>query len=318
LRKTKVGVIGVGHLGAHHARIYSEIDSAKLVGVSDIDKKRGAGIAEKYGVDFFPRPSDLLEKIDAVSVAVPAESHYEVSREALTMGVHTLVEKPITCTVREADSLIELEKKTGVRLFVGHTERFSSPVVALRDRITKPLFVECHRLSSFGPRGTDVDVVLDLMIHDIDIVLWLVQSHPERVDALGVPVLTEHEDIANARIEFADGCVANLTASRVSREKLRKIRIFQKDEYISIDTPGSSVEICARFSDEKGRPRIRRDLFQVDGDEPLKAELIAFLGEVGGRKKTALATGAEGREALAVALKVLEQMRERRARFDSE
>jgi predicted dehydrogenase len=318
LRKTKVGVIGVGHLGAHHARIYSEIESAKLVGVSDIDYERGAGIAEKYGVDFFPKPSDLLEKTDAVSVAVPAESHYEASSEALIMGVHTLVEKPITCTVREADSLIELGKRTKAKLFVGHTERFSSPVVALRDRITRPLFVECHRLSSFGPRGTDVDVVLDLMIHDIDIVLWLVQSHPERVDALGVPVLTEHEDIANARIEFADGCVANLTASRVSKEKLRKIRIFQRDEYISIDTPGSSVEICARFSDEKGRPRIRRDLFQVDGDEPLKAELIAFLEEVGGRRKTALATGAEGREALAVALKVLEQMRERRARFDSE
>ncbi len=318
MKKTKVGVIGVGHLGAHHARIYSEIEGAKLVGVSDIDVERGAGIARKYGADFFPRSCDLLKKVDAVSIAVPAESHYELSSEALTMGVHTLVEKPVTCTVREADSLVELEKNGRVRLFVGHTERFSSPVVALKDRIDKPLFIECHRLSSFGPRGTDVDVVLDLMIHDIDMVLWLVQSRPERVDALGVPVLTEHEDIANARIEFANGCVANLTASRVSKERLRKIRIFQRDEYISIDTPGSSVEICARFSDEEGRPRIRRDLFQVDGDEPLKAELVAFLAEIGERRKTALATSAEGREALAVALKVLEQMRERRARLESE
>ena len=227
------------------------------------------------------------------------------------------MEKPIACTLEEADAVVQLENKNGARLFVGHTERFSAPMVALRERIRKPLFMECHRLTSYRPRGTDVAVVLDLMIHDIDLVLWLVKDELLRVDAVGVPVLTEHEDIANARVEFASGCVANITASRVSREPLRKIRIFQKNEYISIDSSGKSFEVCTRLPDESGQPRIRREQSGAHGDEPLKAELEAFLLEIGEHRKTALATGREGKEALSVALQVMAQMRERRGRLES-
>lgn len=236
----------------------------------------------------------------------------------MSAGTHTLVEKPITCTVEEADSLVGLAQKNNVKLFVGHTERFSSPMVAVKQRIKHPLFVESHRLTCFGDRGIDVDVVLDLMIHDIDMVLWLAQSKLLMVDAVGVPVLTEHEDIANARMEFANGCVANLTVSRVSKEPLRKTRVFQKDEYISIDSSGSSVEICSRFSGKSDRPSIKREQFVIDGDEPLRAELEAFLFEVSGQRRTVLATGREGREALSVALMILTQMRERRARLESD
>ena len=310
-------MIGVGYLGRHHARIYGQLPGARLVGVCDSDHERGMDVAKEYGTDFFPRRADLLARVDAVSIAVPANGHFELTTDALSRGVHTLVEKPIACTVEEADSLVELQKKVEAKLFVGHSERFSAPMVALRHRIKRPLFVECHRLTSFGQRGTDVAVVLDLMIHDIDMVLWLVGDRLAKVDAVGVPVLTEHEDIANVRLEFANGCVANLTASRVSKESIRKTRIFQRDEYISIDSSGMRAEICARLPDEDGQFEIRREQISINGDEPLRAELEAFLLEVSGRRRTSLATGREGREALAVALGVLSQMRERRSELES-
>lgn len=314
----KVGVIGVGYLGKHHARIYSEIERAQLVGVSDIDEGRGKEIASTYGTQFFSEPADLLERVDAASIAVPSKHHYTLAKEALSKRVHTLVEKPIACSVEEASSLVELARKNGTRLYVGHTERFSPPIVALRERISCPLFIECHRLASFRQRGTDIAVVLDLMIHDIDMVLWLVRSPLEKVDAVGIPVLTEHEDIANARMEFASGCIANLTASRVSKGSLRKIRIFQKNEYISINSPGKSVEIYTRLLGEDGRPQVRREEVEVGGDEPLRAELEAFLEEIGEQEKTNLATGEEGRDALVVAFKILQLIRERRARIGIE
>lgn len=288
-----------------------------MVGVCDLDRDRGNGVASEYGVEFLARSADLLQRVDAVSIAAPANSHFELASEALSNGVHTLVEKPVACTLEEADSLVKLEGSGEANLFVGHSERFSVPMVALRDRIREPLFLECHRLASFGPRGTDVAVVLDLMIHDIDLVLWLVGDRLEKLDAVGVPVLTDYEDIANVRLEFTNGCVANLTASRVSKEPLRKTRIFQRDEYISIDSSRKSVEIYARFPDKDGQFEIRREEFPVGGDEPLKAELRAFLHEVNGQERTSLATGSEGREALAVALGVLEQMRERRRKIES-
>lgn len=315
MEKLRVGVIGVGYLGNHHARIYSEVEGASLAGVSDTNQERGAEVASRYQTQFFPEPADLLQEVQAVSIAVPAQNHYELARNALSAGVHSLVEKPMACTVEEARSLVELSKAGSAKVYVGHTERFSSPIVALRNRIRTPLFIECHRLGTFNPRGTDVTVILDLMIHDIDMVLWLVQSPLQKVDAVGVPVLTELEDIASARMEFANGCIANLTASRVSKDRLRKIRIFQKNEYISIDSPGKSVEICTRVLDEEGRPHVRRDVLEVDGDEPLKAELEAFLVEIGEQKRTALATGEEGRDALEVALRIRELIRERRARM---
>ena len=314
----KVGVIGVGYLGKHHARIYSEIEHAHLVGVSDIDAERGKEVASTYGTQFFPQPADLLGRVDAVSIAVPSKDHYSLAKEALSKRVHTLVEKPIACSVEEADSLVELARKNGTKLYVGHTERFSPPIAALRERINYPLFMECHRLASFEQRGSDIAVVLDLMIHDIDMVLWLVKSPLEKVDAVGIPVLTEHEDIANARMEFASGCIVNLTASRVSKNNLRKIRIFQKNEYISIDSPGNNVEIYTRVLDEDGRPQVRREEVEVEGAEPLRAELEAFIEEVDEEEKTNLATGEEGRDALVVAFKILHLIRERRARVGIE
>jgi predicted dehydrogenase len=318
LSKVRVGVVGVGHLGGIHARVYSELENAALVGVTDTDEKRGREVAARYNTRYFEQPADLLKELDAVSIAVPARRHCDLAKEALSHGVHCLVEKPIACTVREADSMLGLAREKGKKLFVGHVERFSPPMVALKDRIADPLFMECHRLAGFNPRGTDVDVVLDLMIHDIDLLLWLVRSKPEKIDAVGMPVLTQHEDIANARVEFESGCIANLTASRVSKSSVRKMRIFQKSEYLSIDTPGKSVEICRRCLDERGVPRVEREGVQVDGEEPLKAELKAFLQETSKGIQTSLATGEDGRNALVVASRILELIRERRARLESE
>jgi predicted dehydrogenase len=243
MKKLKVGVIGTGYLGKFHAEKYAGMEDAELVGVVDINQNQAVEIAKKHGVHAYFRPEEILGKVDAVSIVVPTPLHYQVSRMFLEHDVDVLIEKPITTTLKEADSLIDLAESRGLIIQVGHMERFNPAVIALEDVLKTPMFIESHRLSQFQPRGTDVDVVLDLMIHDIDIILNLVKSEITNIQAAGIAVITPHGDIANARLEFASGCVANVTASRISLKNERKLRLFQRDAYISVDFANREITV---------------------------------------------------------------------------
>lgn len=306
MKPLRTGVIGVGHLGQHHARLYATLPHSRLVGVVDADPERARVIAERHGVPALPDLAALLSQVEAVSVAVPTSGHHAVVKACLEAGVHVLVEKPIAVTPAEAWELVDLAGKHRRVLQVGHIERFNPVVQALRRHIHRPAFIECHRLSPFGERGTDVDVVLDLMIHDLDMVLSMDPGPVEDIRAAGVPVLTSSNDIANARIEFHSGCVANLTASRVSMTRMRRLRLFQRDAYISMDFQTRHGVICRRT---KGgdRPRIEAEPVQGGDDEPLKLELEAFLqASATGRRPPV--TGEDGAAALDLACRVLEQI----------
>lgn len=298
----KVGVIGVGHLGNIHAKIYKAMKTCSLAGVCDTDKKRLDQVSGELGVPAYADYRDLIGKIDALSVCVPTKLHYKVASEFLHNGAHTLVEKPFTTNLKEADSLIKLAKKKKLTLQVGHIERFNSAFGATAKLIKNPKFIECHRLSQFSNRSLDVGAVLDIMIHDIDIVLGLVSSRVKKIESLGVSVLTQSEDIANARITFRNGCVANLTASRVSDEAMRKIRIFQEDTYISLDYREAKASVYRKL----GSAITREDL-PIEKEEPLQKELEAFVDCVITRKEP-LVSGEVAREALAIALKIQKQI----------
>ena len=298
MKPIRVAVIGVGHLGSIHARIYSQLESAQLVAVCDLDPKRAQTIARQFRCRPVTDFRQLPGEVDAVSVAVPTQEHFPVAKEFLEAGIHTLVEKPITATVREADDLLRLAAASGALLQVGHVERFNAALRRVQDSLSDPRFVEVHRLAPFQPRGTEVGVVLDLMIHDIDLLLGLVRKPVERVDAVGVKVLTPFEDIANARVTFQNGTVANLTASRISKEAMRKFRIFQTDAYISMDFLGQSVDL---FRKENGR--ISHERLAISGEEPLKAELSAFVESIQQRRPPPV-SGREARDALHLALEV--------------
>lgn len=306
----RVGVVGVGHLGCEHARIYASLPDVELVGVSDLDWSRASAVGKRVGVRPYSDHSELLESADAVSVAVPTVDHHALVREALLAGAHVLVEKPITKTIAEAEELVRLAQSRGLVLQVGHVERYNPAVQAMVGRVSRPLFIECHRLSPFGNRGTDVSVVLDVMIHDLDIVLGMVESPVVGIDAIGIPVLSPLEDIANARIEFEGGCIANLTASRVSAEKLRKIRIFQHDSYMSVDYVAQKVKLYRRVQDEAG-PRVVQEDVDVAADEPLRMELISFVESIREGKRP-LVSGWDGKRALEVALRIVDVIRDRR------
>jgi len=303
----RVGVIGVGHLGQHHARLYAALSAARLVGVVDADAGRAKLIAERHGATVFADLAALLAQVEAVSVAVPTSAHYAVVKACLAAGVHVLVEKPIAVTPAEAWELVALARQRKRVLQVGHIERFNPVMQAVRPYIHKPVFIECHRLSPFGERGTDVDVVLDLMIHDLDMVLSLNPGPVEDVRAAGVPVLTSSNDIANARIEFQSGCVANLTASRVSTTRMRRLRLFQRDAYISVDYQTRHGVICRRRAVEGERPKIEAEPVQGNEAEPLKLELEAFLN-AGATGQPPPVTGDDGAAALDLAYRVLDQM----------
>lgn len=313
MKKIKVGVIGVGYLGEHHTRVYQSLTGAELIGVSDTHSARGDEIAKKYGTEFFPNYLDLLEKVEAVSVAVPTLYHFKIAKDVLERNSHLLVEKPIAKTVREAEQLVHLAKRKNLTLLVGHVERFNPALLSVRDEIETPLFIESHRLHQFNARGTDVAVVLDLMIHDLDIVLHFVKSPIRRMDALGIPVLTETEDLANARIEFENGSIANLNASRVSKENQRKIRFYQKNTYISIDTLNRKAEIYQKKDGVEGPAILRRDL-PISEEEPLHLELKSFLNAIDGGPKD-LTTGEEGIIVLKTAYEILKLIQEKRAKM---
>jgi predicted dehydrogenase len=301
----KVAVIGVGHLGKHHARLYAELAGVELVGVVDILKSRAEEIAGLYKTTAYTDYHDLVGKVDAVSLAVPTTDHARLGIELLERGIDVLVEKPIAPSAAEARALIEAAAANKRVLQVGHVERFN-PVVALaREAATKPQFFEIHRLAAFSPRSLDIDVVLDLMIHDIDIVLSLVPAAVREVRAVGIPVLSQRADIANARVEFEDGCVANFTASRVSFEKVRKLRFFQPHDYISVDY---ATQTGTMVSLRMGRVHERK--LEPANEESLKVELQSFADCVATRGTPAV-SGADGLRALELAIRINSAIAER-------
>jgi predicted dehydrogenase len=329
LSKPRVGVIGVGHLGKQHARIYHQMGA--LAGVADADAARAAEIAGPYSVPHYTDYRQLFGKVDAVSIAVPTAGHYEVAKEFLSHGIPALVEKPLTKTIDEGEELCRIAREKKVVLQVGHVERFNPAVTAVLDVIKKPRFIEVHRLSPFRFRSSDIDVVLDLMIHDLDIVLHLTRSPLVRVDAVGMSLLFGKEDMANARLEFEDGCVANLTASRISEKSMRKTRIFSEDCYVTVDTLAKEAWIY-RTTPQLGEALAKlpkdRDLNLADlatipkefysvqevklpEEEPLARELQSFLDAVEHRRE-AVVPGEHGVRAMKAAETILKEMRAHR------
>jgi predicted dehydrogenase len=306
--RLRVAVIGVGYLGQHHARLLSASNDVELVGVVDIKPGRAEEIAAKYSTRSFTASQDVLGQVDAVTIAVPTVAHVPVAMSFIERGVSVLIEKPLAVSVDEADRLIEAAEQYDVTLAVGHTERFNPAVVAALPLVTDPRFVEIHRLGTFPERSLDIDVVFDLMIHDLDLLLAAVHSEVVSVEAVGVNVLTPRTDIANARLRFASGCVANVTASRISRDRVRKVRFFQHDVYVSVDYAAQEVEVY-RLSVPAGgeRPAIQGGKLEIPHEEPLKRELDDFVDAV--RKKRAPGvTGKAGRDALELATRVAEAM----------
>jgi predicted dehydrogenase len=239
----KVGVLGAGHLGKIHLRLLNESNKYELIGFYDPDAITGEAVAEEFGYRYFDNLNNLIAAVEVVDIVTPTLSHYECAKKAMELGKHVFIEKPITNTLKEAETLIALQQKMSVKGQVGHVERFNPAFSAVRDSINNPMFIETHRLAEFNPRGTDVPVVLDLMIHDIDAILSVVDSEVKKISASGVSVISSSPDIANARIAFENGCVANLTASRISLKNMRKSRFFQKDAYISVDFLEKKVEV---------------------------------------------------------------------------
>jgi predicted dehydrogenase len=301
----RAGVIGVGHLGQHHARLYASLPQAQLVGVVDQSVERVQAIAGRHGARVFRTADELLPHVDVVSVAVPTSGHYAVAKACLQAGKHVLVEKPIAVTPREAQELVQLAKQRGCCLQVGHSERFNPVMALMRPHIGQAVFIECHRLGSFSERGTDVDVVLDLMIHDLDLVLSLNPGPVEEVRAAGVAVLSSSIDIANARIQFGNGCVANLTSSRVSTSKMRRLRLFQRNSYVSIDFQTRLGLISRRKAQAGGRPTVEVEQLQGGDEEPLKLQLSSFLQAASTGEKPVV-SGEDGAAAVGVAHQVLQ------------
>lgn len=309
MKPIRVGVVGVGHLGKYHAEKYALMKDVELVGVADVIHERAQEVATQYGAQAFKDYQDLLGRVDAASIVVPTDLHFQVSCDFLQANVDLLIEKPITETLEQADQLIQTADSKDLLIQVGHLERFNPAIIALSDIIDHPLFIESDRLSSFTERGTEVNVVLDLMIHDIDIILSLVQSKIQQIHAVGVPVVTPEVDIANARLIFENGCVANVTASRISMKSMRKIRFFQKDTYISVDYADHDITVVRK--DEKGTslpvPGMSMDRLTFDKADSLKAEIESFISSVQTRRRP-LASGVDGRKALKVAIDIVNQI----------
>jgi predicted dehydrogenase len=304
---TKLAVIGVGHLGRHHARILSAMPDVDLVGVVDLNQERAEAIAGANGTSAIPEAGDLLGRVDGVVIATPTESHAAVARPFLDARVAVLIEKPLARSMAEADELVRFAKERQSVLAVGHTERFNPAVAVARPLLTSPRFIEVHRLGAFPDRSLDIDVVFDLMIHDLDVVLSLVDSPVAAIDAVGVPVLTPKIDIANVRLRFQSGCIVNLTASRISRDRTRKIRFFQPESYVAIDYAAQEVEMWRLVRQPVGMPTIEGGPVPVTSDEPLKLELQDFVDAIRDRRPPQV-TGEDGRRALALAQDISHQM----------
>ncbi|MFH1791044.1 MAG: Gfo/Idh/MocA family oxidoreductase [Candidatus Omnitrophota bacterium] len=305
--KINVGVVGVGHLGALHARVYSQIKSANLVGVCDVDKKRAKKVGRKHKVWYFADFSELFDKVQAVSIAVPTSMHYRIAKEFLIHGIHVLVEKPITSTYEEADELVRLATERNLILQVGHIERFNPAVRAMEPFITNPKFIEGQRMGPFSKKARvkDVGVVLDLMIHDIDLILGLMGTDVKHIEAVGASSVSKFEDMANVRLTFRNGVICDITASRITKEEIRKIRIFQEDSYILLDLLHKEAYIFKKIDGI-----IKKDKIKILKTEPLKEELKSFINCVRSGTRP-IVSGEEGRKALGVALSILETMQTR-------
>lgn len=313
----RIGVVGAGALGFHHIRLLKDIPDAHLVGFFDTDAVRSAKVASELCVPAYGALSELIDTVDAVTVVVPTPAHYSVARAAIEHGKHVFIEKPITATVGEADALLEAAKGAGVLVQTGHVERFNRAVRAALPLVKDPRFIESDRLAPFNPRGSEVAVVLDLMIHDIDLVATLVGAHVTAVSAVGVPLLTRSIDIANARLTFSTGAVANITASRVSKERLRKVRVFQPSGYFSLDLAAGTGEFYrlrrdVNFAELATMPQaidafVERVPLEAPDGEPLRLELESFVSALQGRSPVPI-TGEDGREALAIALRIVDDI----------
>lgn len=323
MQKLDVSVIGVGHLGSLHAKMYSQLGCANLVGIFDVDGEKARNVARELGTKAFGTIDEAIEASDAVSIVTTTVAHYETADRSLRHGVHTFIEKPITETIEQARSLVALAEEKHLKIQVGHIERFNPAILALESYELKPLFIESHRLAQFNPRGSDVAVVLDLMIHDIDLILSLVKSPVARIDANGVAVVSDTADIANARIQFHNGCVANVTASRISQQKMRKMRLFQQDAYISIDFAQGIAEVFRLVDegDSHAKPTMllgkidqgtrKREIIyeqpEVKEVNALKYELELFVLAVINDKQPPV-NGHDGMQALEVAREILQRI----------
>ncbi len=318
-KKVRAGVIGVGYLGKFHAEKYANLPHVELIGVVDTDLKKVRHIASPFGAAAYDDYRALFGQVDAVSIVVPTPLHFAVSKDCLQNGIDVLIEKPMTTTLAQADELIELAKAEGRLIQVGHLERYNPAVVAIGDRIQDPMFIEADRLSIYNERGTDVSVVLDLMIHDIDIISNFVKSDIAHLHAAGIPVIGDHVDIANARVEFENGCIANVTASRISSKNERKIRVFQKNAYFSIDFGRREISIIEK--NEQGAfkliPGMESHQLCFPQGDALQEEIRAFVNAVLRREKP-LVSGEVGRNALKIALTVMDNIRITRQRFEQE
>ena len=326
----KTGVIGVGHLGKFHTKIYSQLQDSQLIGVFDLNQEKAARVAEEFGTKSFSDLEQLLKQIEAASLVVPTSSHFEVGKKVLGQNIHLLIEKPITQTVEQAEKLIKLAKDKNLTLQVGHIERFNPAFLAIENTALNPRFIESHRLAQFNPRGTDVAVILDLMIHDIDLILNLVKSEVREIQAAGTSVITESDDIANARLTFENGAVANITTSRISANNMRKIRIFRKNSYISLDLLRKEVEIYRlvdindySLKDDKSSAIIGKmpaeqlgktilyEKPKVEDKDMLTLEISSFLDAIKNGKRPKV-SGEDGKRALEIALKIVEKSNQHR------
>jgi len=313
MKPIRIGVVGVGHLGAYHAEKLDIIDDCALVGVADVRRERCLDIAGKHRCQAFFDYRELIGMVDAVTIAVPTEAHCSVAHDFLCAGIDVMVEKPLTMNMGDADALIAAAERTGALLQVGFIERFNPAIEVLGKIITEPLFIEADRLHPFFSRGTDVDVILDLMIHDLDIILHFATAPLERVEAVGVSVLSNKVDIANARLTFANGCIANVTASRVTNKKMQKIRFFGVEGYNSVDYAKRELVSLARAELSNGAVEITQNSVDVPQQDPLEMEMRAFVSSVMTRQVPAV-SGNEGRKSLDVALKISDQIMKHRER----
>jgi predicted dehydrogenase len=307
-KKIKIGVVGIGHLGNYHLQKYNNLEICEIAAVSDISADRAKRAAEIYKCASFSDYRSMLGGVDAVSIAVPTSDHYKVARDFLAAGVDVLIEKPICTTLEEADELIELAQKKKLILQVGFVERFNPAIMALEKVIQKPLFIESHRLHPFFERGIDVDVILDLMIHDLDIILKFVNSPVTGVEAVGVPILSDKIDISNARISFASGCIANITASRISGKTMQKIRFFGIEGYHSVDCQKREILSLGKGENEAGQLQILQNNIEVGSHDPLEEEIRSFINAVINRSKP-LISGEDARKSLALAVDIIKKMK---------
>jgi len=302
VKAPRVGVVGVGHIGKNHARLYAEIARAQFTAIYDTDRAVAEERAAEFDVKAVASLDEFAEQVDAASIATPTSTHFEIARQLLARGKHLLVEKPIADNTAHASGLAELAAARGLVLQVGHVERFNPVLSALEKRLTNPRFIEAHRLSPYPNRSTDIGVVLDLMIHDLEIILHLVRSPVQTIDAVGVPVLSRGEDIANARIRFENGCVANITSSRISPEQMRKIRVFQENVYLSLDYQNQSGEMYRRTA-----AGLERDDVEIEREEPLKRELAAFI-ECAATGRAPKVSGFQAAAALELAVEITKRI----------